>query len=274
MLDWFNAIFRVLIGSYASLFGDLHPLVSLTPLSIVVGVIMLWVFGLTSDQDAIETTKKRLQAYLLELRLYGDDPSLIWQSQKSLLAANLRYMGLMLKPAIYLTLPMVVLLFHLDSFYGLKPLRVSEPMVVTVQVSGEIATDTVAPSLTAPAGITVETPAVRALEPGQFSWRIRPARETSGNLKFNWEGHGSWEKSVVSGDRRKYLNHRRVNASLESLMHPGEDLLGVAGVEWVEILYPAATIELWGVDLHWLIWFFVISMVSAYLLKGYFKVVI
>ena len=274
MLDWFNAIFRVLIGGYASLFGDLHPLVSLTPLSIVVGVIMLWVFGLTSDQDAIETTKKRLQAYLLELRLYGDDPSLIWQSQKSLLAANLRYMGLMLKPAIYLTVPMVVLLFHLDSFYGLKPLRVSEPMVVTVQVSGEIATDTVAPSLTAPAGITVETPAVRALEPSQFSWRIRPARETSGNLKFNWEGHGSWEKSVVSGDRRKYLNHRRVNASLESLMHPGEDLLGVAGVEWVEILYPAATIELWGVDLHWLIWFFVISMVSAYLLKGYFKVVI
>ena len=114
---------------------------------------MLWVFELTSDQDAIEKTKKRLQAYLLELRLFGDDPSLIWQSQKSLLAANLRYMGLMLKPAIYLTVPMVVLLFHLDSFYGLKPLRVSQPMVVTVQVSGEIANDTVAPSLTAPAGI-------------------------------------------------------------------------------------------------------------------------
>ncbi len=98
MLDWFNAIFRVLIGGYASLFGDLHPLVSLTPLSIAVGVVMLWVFGLTSDQDAINKTKKRLQAYLLELRLFGDDPSLIWQSQKSLLAANLRYMGLMLKP--------------------------------------------------------------------------------------------------------------------------------------------------------------------------------
>jgi len=180
----------------------------------------------------------------------------------------------MLKPAIYLTVPMVVLLFHLDSFYGLKPLLVSEPMVVTVQVSGEIANDTVAPILTAPAGITVETPAVRALEPGQFSWRIRPTRETSGDLKFTWAGHGSWEKSVASGNHWQYLNHRRVNASLESLMHPGEDLLGAAGVEWVEILYPAATIELWGVDLHWLIWFFVISMVSAYLLKGYFKVVI
>ena len=30
MLDWFNTIFRVLIGGYAALFGDLHPLVSLT----------------------------------------------------------------------------------------------------------------------------------------------------------------------------------------------------------------------------------------------------
>ena len=55
------------------------------------------------------------------------------------------------------------------------------------------------------------------------------------------------EKSVVSGDGWHYLNYRRVNASLESLMHPGENLLGVDGVEWVEILYPAATIELWGV---------------------------
>ena len=274
MLDWFNTIFRVLIGGYASLFGDLHPLASLTPLSIVVGVIMLWVFGLTSDQDAIEKTKKRLQAYLLELRLYGDDPSLIWQAQKNLLAANLRYIGLMLKPAIYLTVPMVVLLFHLDSFYGLKPLRISEPMVVTVQVSGEMANDTKAPTLTAPAGIDVETPAVRALEVSQFSWRIRPTQQTSGDLKFEWPGHGNWEKSVASGDGWHYLNYRRVNASLESLMHPGENLLGVDGVEWVEILYPAATIELWGVDLHWLIWFFVISMVSAYLLKGYFKVVI
>ena len=274
MLDWFNAVFRVLIGGYVSLFGDLHPLASLMPLSIAVGIIMLWVFGLTSDQDAIEKTKKRLQAYLLELRLYGDDPSLLWQSQKNLLAANLRYMGLMLKPAIYLTVPMVVLLFHLDAVYGVKPLRVSEPVVVTVQVSGQMASDTVAPRLTAPAGITVETPAVRVLEAGQFSWRIRPAREASGNLEFSWEGRGSWEKSVAAGGRRQYLNYRRVNASLESLMHPGEDLLRAGGIEWVEILYPAATIELWGMDLHWLIWFFVISMLSAYLLKGYFKVVI
>ena len=219
MLDWFNAIFRVLIGGYASLFGDLHPLLSLAPLSIAIGVVMLWVFGLTSDQDAINKTKKRLQAYLLELRLYGDDPSMIWQSQKNLLITNVRYMGLMLKPAIYLTVPMVVLLFHLDSFYGLKPLPISEPMVVTVQVSGEIVNSTVAPSLTAPAGITVETPAVLALEPNQFSWRIRPTQETSGDLKFSWEGHGSWEKSVASGDRWQYLNYRRVNASLESLMH-------------------------------------------------------
>ena len=274
MLDWFNTFFCVVIGGYASLFGDLHPLLSLTPLSIAIGVVMLWVFGLTSDQNAIEKTKKRLQAYLLELRLYGDDPAMIWQSQKNLLITNFRYMGLMLKPAIYLTVPMVVLLFHLDSFYGLKPLRISEPMVVTVQVSGEIANDTVAPILTAPTGITVETPAVRALEPGQFSWRIRPTQETSGDLKFAWAGHGSWEKSIASGDHWQYLNYRRVNASLESLMHPGENLLGVAGIEWVEILYPAATIGLWGVDLHWLIWFFVISMVSAYLLKGYFKVVL
>ena len=72
---------------------------------------MLWVFARVSNQDAIRRTKKRLQAYLLELRLFGDEPALLWKSQKDLLRTNVRYLSLMLGPALILTVPVVILLF-------------------------------------------------------------------------------------------------------------------------------------------------------------------
>ncbi len=177
MVDWWNAALRTLIGGFGSLFGELHPFVGLTVLSVLVGVGMLWVFARVSNQDAIRRTKKRLQAYLLELRLFGDEPALLWKSQKDLLRTNVHYLSLMLRPALILTAPVVILLFHLDAIYGLAPLPVGEPAVVTVQASGQISSRTPAPRLAADPGFAVETPAVRVLEQSQFSWRIRPLKE-------------------------------------------------------------------------------------------------
>ena len=273
MVDWWNRALRTLIGGYGSLFGELHPFVSLTVLSVLVGVGMLWVFARVSNQDAIRRTKKRLQAYLLELRLFGDEPALLWKSQKDLLRANIHYLSLMLRPALILTVPVVILLFHLDGVYGLAPLPVGEPAVVTVQAIGQISSNTAAPRLVASAGFTVETPAVRVLEESQFSWRIRPLREAAGELRFNWNG-AEWEKTIASGEGSQYLSSRRVRSWLDALWNPGEDRLRGPRVEWVEVRYPPAAIEIAGIEIHWLIWFLVISVLSAYLLKGYFNVAV
>ena len=71
-MDLVNSFLRSAITGYVSLFGDAHPLVSLVPLSVAVGLLMLWVFKISSNQKGIERAKKKMQAYLLELRLYGD----------------------------------------------------------------------------------------------------------------------------------------------------------------------------------------------------------
>ena len=273
MVDWWNRALRTLIGGYGSLFGELYPFVSLTVLSVLVGVGMLWIFARVSNQEAIRRTKKRLQAYLLELRLFGDEPALLWKSQKDLLRANIHYLSLMLRPALILTVPVVILLFHLDAVYGLAPLPVGKPAVVTVQAIGQVSSNTPSPRLIATAGFAVETPAVRVLEQSQFSWRIRPLKQAAGKLHFNWDGI-QWEKTIAAGERPQYLSTRRVRSWLDTLWNPGEDRLEGQHVQWVEVRYPPAAIEIGGIEIHWLIWFFVISMLSAYLLKGYFNVAV
>ena len=272
-MDFLNSAVRTLVESYVGLFGDAHPLVSLVPLSIVVGVVMLWVFGKTSNQAAIKRQKKKVQAYLLELRLFGDDPGLLWKAQKDLVVGNLKYIGLMFKPAIYLTIPMVILLFHLDAVYGIAPIPEGGSAIVTVQAAGRLANTTPVPELTAPAGVEIETPGVRALDVGQFSWRIRAAGPAEGALRFSWNGK-QWEKSVSAGAGPRYVSHHRGSSALESIASPGEPLLHVDQIESISINYPGTEIETGDFRLHWLIWFLVVSIVAAYALKGFFGITV
>jgi uncharacterized membrane protein (DUF106 family) len=251
----------------------MHPLVSLIPLSVLAGVGMLWVFKRTSNQTRIQEAKKKMQAYLLELRLYGDDPRLLFSAQKNLLLANFRYIGLMFKPALILTVPMVLLLIHMDAIYGIEPVGAGRTAVLTVQAAGPLDPAQQPPKLAAPSGILVETPAVRALEAGQFSWRIRVEHAASGGLQFDWNG-ARWEKTIDAGEGVRYVSHRRTASLADALLYSGENRLDAPGIAWVEIGYPGASIETGSWRLHWLVWFFVISLASAYLLKGWFGVTV
>jgi hypothetical protein len=241
---------------------DLHPLASLGPISALTGVAMLWVFGRFSNQAAIRRAKARLQAHLYELRLFADEPSLIWRAQKGLLASNARYLGLMLKPAIVLTIPMIPLLVQLDCFYGRSPLAVGEPAIVAVTMK-----DATPPGLQGPPGIRVETPAVRVPRENLILWRIRPQQEAAGALRFVLSD-AILEKTVVSGAGLRYLSAERAGSLGGLFWSPREKLLPAGPVERIEVRYPSAEIR-WGpLSFHWLVWFLVISMVAALLLKG------
>ncbi len=270
-MDIFNSLLRTVISGICGLGAGVHPMIGLTLISILTGIGMLWVFGKTSDQEAISRTKKRLQAYLLEMRLFGDDISLVLGAQKKLITDNFRYLGLMMRPMLFLTVPLLLLLIHLDGFYGARPLPIDERAVVTVQAAGGFGENAPVPELQAPAGVRVETPGVRVMETGQMSWRIRAERPVEGNLTFRWGGT-EWTKSIAAGEPFRYLSIRRVSGLWDVLWYAGEDRLAEDRVAWIEIRYPAAEVPFAGIELHWLIWFFVISMLSAYLLRGRFGV--
>ncbi len=272
-MDIVNSALRWCLEFVLAPFAGFHPLVSLVPLAVLTGVAMLWVFAKVSDQKAIRRAKKKMQAYLLELRLFGDDPGLMWSAQMNLIKSNLRYMGLMFKPAIYLTVPMVFLLIHLDAVYGIDPIPTGESAVLTVRVDGRLAAQTSAPNVRAPSLLAVETPVVRGLTDGVFSWRVRAVEAGTGDIEFDWDGR-SWSKTVTAGNGLRYVSHAKTASALESVLAPGEKLLQAADIASVEINYPAASIETGSLRLHWLVWFLVVSLVAAYLLKGVFGVAV
>lgn len=247
------------------------PLFSLAIISVVTGVLLLWVFRYTVDQAKVKKAQGKVRAHLLELMLFADEPALIWKAHCDLVGANFRYLGLMLRPALISGIPMIFLLTNLDAFYGKSPLAPGQDTLVTMHLKQPLDLSAAAPALKASGEVTVETPAVRQLEERQVSWRIRGARAGSGTLDLSTP-NSSVTKKVEVGSGLRYLTQRKVSAILDYFMNPGESFLSGSTVDWVEVRYPAASVAGFGLELHWLVWFMAISFISMLLLKKRLKV--
>src|SRR3954454_17900643 len=187
-MDLLNSAIDGLLKLFFAAFSWAPPVVGLAVLSAIVGVAMLWVFGKTSDQIRMKQIKRKVYASLFELRVYSDEPAVTWRAQKSLFAANIRYMGLALKPALWMIVPMGLLILHMESFYARAPLAVGREAIVTMGMAPGWDARSAAPAITAPAGLEIAGPPVRVEAVREISWRIVPRAEVTGELKFNVGG--------------------------------------------------------------------------------------
>src|SRR5450432_923228 len=163
-MDVFNAVFNSLLLLFFAAFSWAPPVVGLTVITALVGVGMLWVFRRTSDQTRMKAVKRKVYASLLELRVFADEPAVTWRAQESLFAANFRYMGLALRPALVMSVPLAVLLIHLEAFYGRAPLPVGRETTVTMAMRAPFDSQKPTPQLEAFDGVAVEIPPVRAID--------------------------------------------------------------------------------------------------------------
>jgi hypothetical protein len=261
-----------LFDAYISLFGGAPRWVSLFPLAVLASALTLWIFALTSKPDAIHRAKQLLQAYLFEMRLFGDEPVLVLRAQGHLLLANARYLGLMLVPVLCAGILLLPVLAQMERFYGRGPLQPGQTALFTLQLSGPVDFVSPPPRLEAPSGIRVETPAVRVAAENRVVWRIRADSEASGVLRasFAW---GTVQKQIEAGWRQRPVVARRVSSRGDLWLRPGEGRIQGLPVAWAEIDYPGASVPLFGVRLHWMVAFLLFSMATALLLKRRFGVV-
>jgi hypothetical protein len=247
---------------------------TLTAIAIAAGVAMLWAFARCSDQARIEVAKRKLRAHLLAFRLFSDEPRLIFRSQKQLLIWNARYLALMLRPTLVMMLPLVVLLWHLDAVYGHRALGMGEAAIVTAQMDAATNLLAVSPTL-AGRGVAVETMPLRLQDTRQFLWRVRvvePASAANSRAAVMQLDGASVEKTVQSGAGLDYLSERRVGSWFTWLRYPAESRLPAGPVEWIEVRYPSADVSVFGIGMHWLIWFCIVNLLTMLALRKRFGV--
>ena len=253
-------------------------LISLTVLGILTGIAILPVFGRFSNTEGIALAKRKIRAALYEFRLFGDEPRLVFRAQGQLLLWNARYLGLMLKPAAVVILPIIVLTILMDTVYGHRSLQVGEDTLVTARVADNVDLNNISPELRGN-NIAVETPSVRLPDQHQVVWGVRAIASGNDKLSLTLPGGDAADnfaqKSVDVGSGLHILSDRRVTSLWDWLIHPGETLLPRNGAfRWIEIQYPDAEVHLFGFGIPWIVWFILVSWITVFALRKPFGVII
>jgi uncharacterized membrane protein (DUF106 family) len=255
-------------------FRGLSPWFAMIFISLLTAFLMLWIFKLTSNQAGIRKAKNAIKAHLLEMRLYKDNMKVSLRAQGRIFKANLLYMRSNLRPLLVMIIPLVLILAQLNLWFGAGALRPGQTALLKVQArAGENPMNldiAVEPS----GGLAVETPPLRVADEREIDWRIRALAPGPAVLTFRVAGRTLNKPIAVAGRPFRKVSTHTVGGSLvRELLYPGErPLPGDGPLRTIEVTYPPKHLNLLGLGLHWLVAYFILSIVFGFSFKGVFKV--
>jgi len=263
-----NTLGRFLLAPIAFLPGWL----SNTIIAILTGLLVLIVYKCTSNQRAIGKIKDEIKANVLAMRLYKDSISVTVKAELRVLRGALMLLFHALRPMAVMILPLSMLLSQLALWYQCRPLLPGEQAVVTVKLNAYI--DKPWPSVTLDPTPAVETKIgpVKLFAKNEICWEIEPLEPGTHRIILN-TSEGSVEKDLVVGEGFMRTSSARPDRNwLGILTYPAEKPLKPDSiVQSISIDYPDRPSWPSGTD-SWIIYFFVVSMASALILRPVLKV--
>lgn len=244
--------------------------------SAVIGVLMAWVFRLTSNQRALKSVADRIRAQLFAIKLFKDDLGVAFRCQVELMKATGLRLWYSLPPMLVMLVPLVLVLVQLAMRYEHRPLAPGESAIVELQISPEGWESFQKASIEAPEGIAVETPALRDATRYTVFWRVRANGPVEGTVRFT-VGHQIVEKSITAGDKSSRVlvvsEVRPGPGFFEKLLHPVEPGFDhESPVESIRVGYPERSTPVFGWDVPWWLTFFLVSMLAAVVARPWLKV--
>jgi uncharacterized membrane protein (DUF106 family) len=252
-------------------FSDLSPIWGLLAVSVLTGIVMVLIFKYTSNQPAIRSTKDKISAYFMEIRLFKDDLGLMLDAQKRILRTNLTYMKYSVIPMLVMIVPVILILVQLGIRYAARPLEPGENAIVELKLAENPSTADIPISVEPGNGIRLETPLLRM--PGKVSFRIGAVTEGEHELSILVGDERVSKTIVVSGQVRPVYAVKAKPSFMGALLYPGQAPLPEGSqVEEIYVKFPPQEVKVFGWNINWLVFFFIISIIAGYSLKGVFRV--
>ena len=239
--------------------------------SAVTGLVMLIIFRYTSNQKKIKAAKDKVKAYILEIRLYKDSPRIILRALGKILRFNAIYMRHAFLPVLFLFVPVVLILVNLNFRYNYRGIESGASFIVSAALVDQALLDNV--SIRVPAGVTVETPPLRIAQRNEIDWRLRATGSGASTITLVCQDREE-QKILLVGDRLQKIAPQKASPGfLSVLLNPAEKPLSAGSpFQSIQIKYPHRHNRILGISIHWLVAFFILSLIFAFALKGPLKV--
>ena len=234
--------------------------------SFLTGLAAVLVFGYVSNQESLRRIKNRIQAHLLELRLFPDQLGVVLKAYGRVLRWTLSYLMYNLKPLAILMLPLVIIMVQLDLRLGCTPLQAHQSFILTAKLAGPGTLDS--DSLKLPKGLTLTAPPVNIPALNEVDWRIRADENGVFTPSVVVRGQSYAKQVVVSKEITPLASERGRAGIMEWFMNPVEQSLPRGGpLRSLEVNYAPRSIDLGFFVTNWLVVFLVVSLVSGFALK-------
>ena len=242
------------------------PLAIVIVVSLVVGLLMVVLFGYTSDQKAIGIAKDQLKAHLLAVRLYRDQIPVVMGSYGKILRGTGRYLKLAFKPLLYVIIPITLLMVQIDRYLGGTPIPSNAPFLLTVHTTGGDALNDV--TLDLPPEISMTAPPVHVPSTNEIVWRLVGSKEGKYEMKIAAAGQAAAKVVCVGSGLARISTVRLRGHFWERMFSSAEPALPEnSPIESISINYPDRNIEIAGYGMDWIWLFFVLSMGAGFIFK-------
>lgn len=263
-----NSILGRIVDAALAPFASLPEWVGIAVVTFVVTLIAMPIIKWTLSPALSERMKNRLQAAILELRLFNDSLRATFRALFEMLWWTGGYVFAWIVPILILAVPMLPLFSHLHAHWGFRGLEVDRPVILTAKVDTEDPTKPQA-RLTTDGGFSIETPALWISARNELQWRIRPVAEGEHTVTVEVNGESAEKKLAVFADGPRRRSPVRPGDFFGQLLYPSEPRLSGV-IDEIEVPYPETStfllIPLWV----WLLLAF--SIPFALILKKPFKV--
>ena len=270
----FNSVFGKIFDALFYPFRSMSPWIGMIIVSFLTGLLMLFVFKWTSNQTGIRRVKNKIKAHLLELRLYKDSLALSLQAQGNILRCNLRYIGYSAKPMMVMILPLVLIIIQLNFWFGYKSLTPNQSALLKVKLKdNQNPMDTPLEIKPSPE-LIIETPPLRIEEFKEINWRFSVKEQGIHQLTLTIDGETVTKRVSVAQKALNKISPLKTGKSfIKQVLYPTESpIKDDLPVKSIEIQYRTQSMNLFGWHIHWLIVYFVLSIIFGFAFKGVFKV--
>ena len=249
-------------------FRALPAMWAMAAISLLSGIAMVWIFGKVSDQETIKDLREQIRGNLIGVRLFQSDIGVVLRLQRRIFGDTFRYMKLALVPMVVLLVPVLLIMTQLNLRFAVRPVELGEAILVKAFMrNASVLDDDV--TLETANGVTVESAGVRIPATREVAWRVRADAPGAHEMVVH-VGEEALAMRLVAGDQWGAVPQRRTGRGVwDTLLYPGEaPILATHTVEALEIAYPTLELRVFGWTIHWLVAFFVLSLVFGFVFKG------
>lgn len=280
LLQWINPLCTGIADGVYKVLSPLPPWAGLVLISAIAGVVMLIAFRYLSNQTGISRAKDDIKANLLALKLFKDDLRVALRAQLRIMWALLRLQRYILVPVLWMALPTMLLLSQMAMRYQWRPFAPGEPILLKVHADmrymwpggPDLDWRLSRESVTVPVGVEVEVGPIADRD--DTSWRLRATQPGRHLVMIRAYPEIGSKELVVGLPVQRVSPVRPGPRWIEQLLYPIEPVIpsdSSMPAYSVELAYPELKSKIYGSD-YWVLTFFIVSMLTAILLKPLFNV--